>query len=811
MRISTSNAVYAFAAVAAMAATPWAAFAQTSANAVTPSANTPNAVVAEPTGVGDIVVTAQKRSQSINNVGMAITAATGEQLKEQGIVNVAGLVKIDPSFVVSTSNYGPPIYSIRGVSYNDFSLAASPTVSIYSDEVPYAYPSMTKGAAFDLERVEILKGPQGTLYGQNATGGAINYIAAKPTKSFDAGLEGTYGSYGASNVNGFVSGPITSTLNGRLSFDVNEGGAWQYSTTRDAHLGDKDQKRVRLLLDWTPTDRLKVSFNLNGWTDKSDNQAGQAIDFNPSVKAFIPTLPQLAAAISTNALTPARPRAADWWSGAKPHNDEQYGQGAVRAEYKLTPDILLTYLGSYESYVQHDLSEPGGVNYEFSLLQGGMVHSNDQELRLSGALLEKRLTWVLGASYEENLANENQYQDLVGSTASYGFSSYLTALHQPVTPYLGSRNVSHDDSKSTGIFADGEYHLLSNLDIHGGVRYTKTNIDHTGCSQDIGGFGVSGINAEEQVLITKANAAGAHYTFVPAIANGCTTLGPTLNPGSVSASLDQSNVSWRIGVDYHPLPNVLTYISVSKGFKAGSFPTLSATSYSQLSPVTQESLLATEIGMKANFFHRMLEVDGDIFYYDYKNKQLEGRVADPVFTALNVLVNVPRSMEDGAELAIHARPIEGLLATVQGTYLNSAVLGSTPGYDAFGVVTNFRGASFPDTPRFAALADVQYSWKLSNALSAFVGASDRYRSKAQSQLATYLSPFAPFPSTVIKGYSLVGLRAGVVSADGHWRVELTGDNIFDKYYITHVEKISDTAARFTGMPATYAITVAYRY
>ena len=198
-------------------------------------------------GIEEIVVTAQKRQQSISDVGMAITARSGDQLRAMGIDNVAGLTKIEPSFIVSQASYGTPVYSIRGVGYNSESLAASPTVSVYVDEVPYAYPALTKGATLDIERVEILKGPQGTLYGQNATGGAVNYIAAKPTETFEAGIEGTYARFDAVNVNGFLSGPLSETLLARLAFEVTDGGAWQKSITRDDELGDTEQHKLRYL------------------------------------------------------------------------------------------------------------------------------------------------------------------------------------------------------------------------------------------------------------------------------------------------------------------------------------------------------------------------------------------------------------------------------------------------------------------------------------------------------------------------------------------------------------------------------------
>jgi iron complex outermembrane receptor protein len=805
VRIATSCAVYALGAIAVMGA-PVAARAQAAAGTA-PAAGPQNA-----TQLTEIVVTAQKRSQSISNVGMAITAATGVQLKVQGVNGVGGLAKIDSSFVVSNTNYGAPVYSIRGISYNDFSLAATPTVSIYSDEVPYAYPELTKGAPYDLERVEVLKGPQGTLYGQNSTGGAINYISAKPTHSFAAGVEGTYGSYNAANLNGYISGPLSGTLAARLAFDVDEGGAWQKSDTRDATLGDKDTQRARLLLDWTPTDKLTVSANLNGWIDHSDTQTGQVINFNPSLKAYLPDLPQLNTAITNNELTPHNPRATDWLAGTHPKNDENYGQFGVRADYRISDALVLTYLGSYEAYQQSDLTEPGGINYEFSLLQAGSVYSDSQEVRLSGNLYDKKVIWLLGASYEENITNENQYEDLSGSTASYGLASYLATEHQPIGPYTATRQISTDDSKSMAGFGNVEYHPTDSLDFHAGVRFTQTDINHGGCSEDVGGVADPGINAEEMVLIAKANATpGVHDTFVPVTPNGCTTFGPTLNPTYYRGKLDQNNVSWRVGADWHPVEGTLAYVTVSQGYKAGSFPTLSATSTDQLAPVTQEALLAYELGVKSRFLENRLEVDGDVFYYDYSNKQLEGRIPDAIYGALNVLVNIPKSMEDGVELAVKARPIKGLMVTLQGTYLNSEVQGSTPGYTAFGTATNFEGESFPDTPRYAALVDVQYSWDLNDRFSAFVGANDRYRSAAQSQLGTYFSPYAPYPSTVINGYSLLGLRAGILSNDGHWRIQAFGDNVTNTYYVTHVEKVSDTTARFVGMPATYGLTVAYKY
>ena len=217
--------------------------------------------------IQEIVVTAQKRAQSINDVGMSITAATGDQLKMLGITDTSQLAKLVPGFTFTQTGYGTAVYTIRGVGFQESSLAASPAVSVYVDEIPLPFPAETVAAALDPQRVEVLKGPQGLLYGENSTGGAVNYVAAKPTDYFTAGAKGSYGRFNTGDLEAFVSGPITDTLQGRLAVRTVQGGDWQYSYTRSDTVGAKNLTQARLLLDWRPSDDLEVSLNLNGWLD----------------------------------------------------------------------------------------------------------------------------------------------------------------------------------------------------------------------------------------------------------------------------------------------------------------------------------------------------------------------------------------------------------------------------------------------------------------------------------------------------------------------------------------------------------------
>jgi iron complex outermembrane receptor protein len=189
--------------------------------------------------IEEIVVTAQKREESINEVAMSIQAATGERLTELGITDTADLFKVVSGFSSNVTYYGTSIYTIRGVGFQDTALASSPTVSVYLDETPLAYSVLTQGVSLDLQRVEVLKGPQGTLFGQNATGGAVNYVANKPTETFEAGVDASVGRFNTIDVQGFVSGPVSDTLSYRLAGRTINSDGWQKQyTSADSHAPD---------------------------------------------------------------------------------------------------------------------------------------------------------------------------------------------------------------------------------------------------------------------------------------------------------------------------------------------------------------------------------------------------------------------------------------------------------------------------------------------------------------------------------------------------------------------------------------------
>ena len=789
--------------------------------AVSPAcAQQASAAAAKPSGgtqvsdVGVIIVTARKRSERISDVGMSITAATQTELVEKGITTAAGLTRIEPSLQFAPSPYGTPIYTIRGVGYFEQSLAATPDVSIYQDEVPYLYPVMSKGALVDLDHAEILKGPQGTLFGQNATGGAINFDAAHPTSNFAAGLNATYGRFNAVHVDGFVSGPITSTLSARLALSVDEGGAWQRSETRHDSLGNKDLKVGRLILDWKPNDKFKASLNINGFSDRSEFQAGQLFGYyfaapqyispvtpaqlatpagyfpNPAYFATYPTHIQQQLAEPMN---PSNNQQADWVAGTHPRFREIYYQGSLRMDYVASEALTLTSITSYERFTQNDdIDITGEAVPTVSGVINGNVSSVYQEFRAHGVVLDQRLNWLVGVNYEYDTTGENYLDSNFFTSQSFltGGSPFSLV---PIAPFTETFTPSYVRAETKAVFANVDYNFTSQLIGHAGIRYTQSNQNFGGC-------------------IGAGAPLGPVLFGIPALE--CDTLLPNGSRGFYVTSLNQSNVPWHVGLDWKFAPNNMVYVSVSKGFKAGTSPNLGAETFTQLQPVKQESVLAYEIGVKSALLDNALTFTGAYFHYDYNDKQELGRFDDPIFGDLQALVNIPKSRVDGVEAAGVWRPLGGLTLNAAVTYLDSKVTGDFINYGPYVLsaadTVNFKGEAFPFTPKWSVNYGARYDWRLTDTLGAFVGFDASYQSMTTSAFGD-TAAHAEGPHLYNKAYSLLNLTAGVKSLDGRWRAEVWGKNVTNTYYWNSAFYEFDPDVRYTGMPATYGVTVSFQY
>ncbi|MEJ7925145.1 TonB-dependent receptor [Sphingobium sp. AN641] len=744
----------------------------------------------------DIVVTANRRSQSLADVGLAMSVLDNMLLETRQVSSVNDLANLVPGLSIGNSGYATPIYSLRGVGVNEPTVGAGSSVTVYVDEVPLTLPIFTRGATFDLERVEVVKGPQGTLYGQNATGGAINYIAAKPTDSFQAGVRGSYGRFNTATLEGFVSGPLSDTLKGRIAARGERGGGWQKSVTRDDSLGKVRKFAGRAMLEWEPGEDFRAMLNVNGWQDKSDTQAPQLIRVIPNNVA-VPPFPF----VTTAPIATGGARAADWDRGTDFDQNAWFYQGSLRMEYDIADDVTLTSLTAYSKFRNRSVHEADGIGYSAALgrdiVNGRYDLASDansftQELRLSASF--SIINFVLGANYQRDNVDDIQlgyFDDF--SVVSNFFGVDLN----------NTRNLNYQRIRGYGVFGNIEAELTDYLTIAGGLRINNETRSFQGCSADSG----------------NGNAAAAYNGFtnflrgargLPPLSaseriqpGGCITSDADLVPRFRFDRLEQSNTPWNINVNFKPFDRSLIYARVSKGFKAGNYPSLSAGNNAAFTPVVQEQLLAYELGFRSTAIEG-LSVEGAIFQYDYTDKQQRGRrdTGFP-FGLVATQVNIPQSRIKGAELSMALRPVAGLTLSGSAVYVDTKIKRYT-GFSIEGPLVDMKGLPLNFSPKWSVNLDANYSGPITSTLNIFGGGGLAYRSRTSSQLAaSSLYDIDP--------YTLINAQLGVEDRDGRWRLWAFGNNITDKHYWTNVVRFADTVTRFTGMPATYGISFAYKF
>lgn len=731
---------------------------------------------------GEIIVTAQKREQTLSDVPMSVTALNGEQLAMRGITSVESLAKVTPGLSYVESGNGVPVYSLRGVGFFDNALGARPTVSVYQDEVPLPFLSMAQGAALDLARVEVLKGPQGTLFGQNATGGAINYIAAKPTQDFSAGMTFGYSRFNTIDANGYVSGQLAPGVGFRASGRVLHGGDWQRSVTRDASLGQKRFYQGRLLLDLQPGERTTIRLVATGFRDKSDTQAAQLQQLIVQVPAFAANVPL----IFTFPKAPGDNRAADWDAGRDYGRNSRFYQFSARAEHELSDALRVTSLTAYAHMKVHHLVDQDGMPVTASLNDiSGQLSSFYQELRLSGEAGPAQ--FVVGGNYQRDKTDE--FDRLRSPYTTFNFSSL------PLGTGSALDLDSHQRARTIAAFANVDVELSSQFTAHGGIRYTRDKLHHEGCP-------LAGDADTAGTFSRRFSALRAQRGLPPIVipVGGCLSLDDTLTPARDNGDLKEDNLSWRAGLDWKPLPHMLVYLNVSRAYKAGSASPIPSFGVQALAPVTQESVLAYEAGFKLPIAGRALEATGAVFYYDYSDKQLLGRkVVEPnILGALPGVVNVPKSRIKGAEFQINANPVGGLILSAGGTYIDSEVTGDFNNFTILSVPANFKGDDFPYTPKYQLVADGQYDAPLNEDLNAMIGFTVNYRSGTNAG-------FGSDPRLNIHGYSIVDARTGIRSTDRSWAATFFVRNLMNTYYWINIARLSDAIRRYAGQPRTYGL------
>lgn len=811
--------------------------------------------------LGSITVTAQRREETVNEVPMAIQAFSGDQLDLLNATDVEDLEALVPSFSVSQSYQGVPTYTLRGIGFNTINVSATSTVGTYVDEVAYPYPFMNSGPMFDIERVEVLKGPQGTLFGRNTTAGLINMVTNKPTKAYESSIGVDVGNYDTFNLEGMVNLPLSDKIQSRIAFrkeTSSEG--WQKSITRGEDRGTIDKLGYRFSLAVELTEKMDVDFSYNGWVNKSDTIAGQGIGLTPNTDPtfIVPGTngPSTASGFNQPGLVnflannfPTNAKQADW----APISDRSLTIGAGKGidgpleedskfdafklgfDYLFDNDVKFVSLTGYNKLDRQAVLDWSGAPYQI-LVQDveAEIKSFSQELRFEGE--NGPAKWLVGAYYgkdeitdgNQTLLRDNANSNFV-STAAYlltvnpaalGFPPQIAGLVSLVNidpesgqPYsaaelLNSFQTYFDtgdfESETWSIFANTDWEITPSLTLTTGLRYTDDSQKYVGCSGDIGGSMQPNVNVFNRVFFTTLYGLTAPPTALPE--NGCNTYDLTTNSfGPVVSDTKEDNVSWRVVANWSPasLDSTLFFASVSKGFKSASTPVNAASKSEQNQPATQESLLAYELGVKSGLFDGKVQANASVFYYDYKDKQISSFFPDPIYRALSRLQNAPEGEAYGFETDI-TWSISDDLTAVGGMTLLHTEFGDFNTSDAFGLPTNRAGDPFLYSPEEVFNLTLVYDRPLNDTLGVSAVLNGRWQSDSTAGI--------PSDSAFdIDSYGILNGSIGLYSLNDSWEFSIWGKNLTDEYYWNQVVGNANVNVRFAGKPRTFGASLNYRF
>jgi len=589
-----------------------------------------------PSYQGDILVTALRRQQSAQDVPIAITAIAGDTLTERGITQPIDLAKVTPG--LSTANAtsgGTPIFAVRGIGLDDFNPNNNSGVAEYIDDVGISSPMLLSGQLFDVDRVEVLKGPQGTLYGKNATGGAVNIYSRQPTETPEGYFRVGFARWDRLSINGALSGKLADGLTARVagSYDKAFDG-WQTDIDTGRKFGKPDRLALRGILKYEPATNFTATLSVHTSRDRSITLSPQA-DGNEALLG-----PGAAGKIDTGTDDPTKVRV----GALSPRRNDNGVGGSLNLVFKGN-GFTVTSITGLDRYRYRSVDNLDGIpGPTFNFFQNDVMKQFYQEVRVASSrgLFGGALDWVVGASYS--------FDSVRGLDRSDQSAPFIGAFLTPPDFTTSGLSIAQADyrqtRKSAGIFANGEVHLTKSLSVVAGIRWSYDQLRFDGVTTEEGS--VDG---------------GVIFQGI----------------GSVVDSLnDKRNVSkwsYKAGVNYKVGRAILLYGSVSSAYKQGAYyasPALDQQSWGFVKP---EDVTAYEIGAKTRLFDSKLVFNVSLFQMDYKNRQSSLLYISP-FSGFPVasLGTIPKSRIKGFEVEAHARPVAGLDLSASLAHLDTKVL-----------------------------------------------------------------------------------------------------------------------------------------
>jgi len=784
-----------------------AAYAQDAA----PAASTTQTVDQDaPRTVDEIVVTAQKREQNLQDVPVVVTALPQRLLQDNGVHDIKDLQVLTPGLnVASTSNETNTTVRIRGVGTVGDNPGLESSVSVVIDGVYRPRNGVAFNDLGELSRVEVLKGPQGTLFGKNTSAGVVSVVTEEPKFTFGANGELTFGNYGQKGVSASVTGPLFGDkAAGRLFFARRErDGFYDIKTGAGprASKEDMDQNywtgRGQLL--FTPTNDLMVRL-IADYTRRDEHccVGVQIVD-----GATAPIIDALSA--DEGLANPPRPY--DRVSYANRDTQQKITDKGISGEVNWTTPWLggakLTSITAARDWKTNNGQDADFTTADIWYRTPQWMNEFkqfSQELRLAGST--DRVDWLVGAFYADEKLNADTplyygtaYEPYFGLLFSQGTNpaliSQLTGLPYGTnfTPGSGIFDTYRQDAKSLALFTNNTVKLTDRFNVTVGLRYTDESKDLAAHYTNL-----AGNNACAAVLNNMAN--GAVY---PAVVAGTLCLpwvDPAYNDLRTSQSMKDQVWTGTVKAAYNVTDNVMTYLSYARGYKGGGFnldrERIGINNPDRDTSFPAEDVDSWELGAKTTWLGRTLLLNGALFHQKFKGFQLN------TFTGTSyVVTSIPEVTSIGVDTDIlWFTPIHGL--TLQGglTYAETEYGAFTP---TAGVSPRLPGARLSFAPLWSGSLATSYERDLTDSLKLKASLGGKYTSEYNtgSDLA---------PEKAQKGFTVVNARVGVGAQDDRWTVELWGQNIFDQdYYQVGYDAPLQTGTydAFLGQPRTYGVTL----
>ena len=733
---------------------------------------------ADPT---DIVVTAQRREQRLQDVGIAVTVVSGQQLQNLNITNATDIVRAIPNLKFNAYSSSQVVFNIRGVSQNDYGDQQEPPVAVYQDD---SYASSINTASFpifDLARTEALRGPQGTLFGRNATGGAVQFISNQPTDRFGGYVAGTYGRYNQTIVEGALSGPLSDQLKVRVSgiYDHDDGYI-KNITPGQPDRGANNHWALRGIAQWEPSSDFKARLTVRYAKASKERQAG--------IYTLAPACPN---AQFQGEFLPAN-QVCDYWAGYNNGNPGSVSNGYSNPA--ITPsqggDPWKT-AGTGAAFVDRKQfaatlrldAKLGAIDLvsitDYQHLSKFYIEGGDGDPELPyqpGVALPPYTTgpcappaqavtcYASGTIFSQR-ANTNQYtQELRGSTSfgnnylvvgAFGMiidGKYKAKYATPFDQY--DPDVAFTQrTESYALFAQDELKITDQLKLIGGLRYWH---DHK-----IGDY-----RGVESISGLTVNFGRGGISFI----DPSGTADPALiTVTTAAATPSYSGLTARAEIDWKPAPGTLLYASYNRGSKSGGFTFSTGTPFpGQIVdtlnniPYRPETLNAYELGLKTKVGPRTT-FNLAAFYYDYRNYQAYVQVF-----ATQVVRNLPAKVK-GIEADLTTRPVRGLTLQLSGALQDSEVRNVLLP-DGVTVQTH----KLPQAPRFSGNALARYEFDLAGG-RASLQADSLYQGK--SCFTVLCAPVEREPA-----YHVENARIGFSPAGGRIDLAIFVNNIFQRAY-----------------------------